>query len=1473
MNKYLPPSTLRPLTALLALAMIPITSWANCTVTSTGTTVNYQCGGSLSSMIANSHANRNTVVDATGGWDLTNYSVQILASTNSGASFIGNNITSSGLATATTGNGVIHMASGGSQNASIDISNSTIRSGNGLQGLAVHATGSGNASLTARNTDITFLSNGAGSALTVYATGSGHVSLDVQGGTVSTMGNMSGAVVASSGGNVTINTDNTINVNSNGSQAYGITARTNGTGNIDLTNAGQINMLATTGQTIGIQAQTSGSGYIHIKTSSDIHVASSTNYSYGVLGYTTGSGPVQVDYLRKTDNSLGTVSTVADYSHGIYAYTMPALSASAGITINAAGNIETHGTDSSGIRAWNYGNSGDVSVNFTDGHIQTYASDADGIIAAQQNGSGKVSIKAAGTIDTASSSGSNAYGIVGWTVNSTNTGNIDIEYTGQQISTNTSTHSSAIQALQNGSGQVSITNSGQLTTRGDVSHGIGASATTGSIYLASQGQINTSGAESIGIYGTATTGDIEIVAAGNITTANASTATGISLRSHGIFADSAAANYVKISYDDINGSISVAGSSTNDFNMVGGIRADTRGTADASITVQNINQINMSGNGSAGLVGRADPASTGDVIINFLNGQINNTGAGNADGINAENTGSGNITVNSFGNVTINGNNGICGSTVCGSEAIYAAGNADVTIQAKGTVQVNGTAAYESSGILAYTGSTGGHTARVTFDDSNGSVTTMAQGAVAIRAIAAANGNADIQVSNARNISTQGDNAAAIQANAAGSGTATIIANGNINTAGNSSAGVYAFSQGANASATVGGNLHTSGTGADGVFAGSASTDAAVTNYAAVDANGNLSRGLVASATNGQASIDNYGAVHSATRAMYIDASQSAQINHHGLAGSLDDFVTQATAANQVTMINTGTITGYAELSGLSTAINNAGIWNLRHLADTNGDGTRDTLGVAVIRLNGTGNHMVNSGTIALNGGSSSSTVLNNSGEYLTGYAANTMTPGGAVQGQILGVQTFTNSGIIDMGDANNAAGDVLLISGGYSPGVTGGGVFIADGGLIKVDTVLNAGDSNSQSDMLVVDSTRSGSAATEISVKNTGGAGAATIGNGIELIRVLDRTQSAANVFKLSNRVVAGIYEYDLHQHGVDASSGNGNWYLRSLATPRPETGVYLRNMSVGSTMFLHTLHDRMGEPQYTDASKNHENTPSGWVRIVGSRSDSKAGNGQINLDTETSLIHFGGDIARWGDNGDERMHFGLMGAYGRSDVDAESSLLKYTNDGYKRTASGKVDGYSIGAYFTWYQNKDKPTGPYLDLWTQYAWYENKVQGNTLKEEKYNSTGWTLSVEGGHAFTVGNTAHRQWMLEPQLQIAYNSYSADDHKEASGTWVRNGDEDGVIGRLGARFYSRSALNDNGIQPFVEANWWYSSLKNSLTFNDVIMDEDIPDSRYELKAGLQGEIAKGWQVWGHIGGQWGENSYSRYEGMVGIKHLF
>lgn len=510
-----------------------------------------------------------------------------------------------------------------------------------------------------------------------------------------------------------------------------------------------------------------------------------------------------------------------------------------------------------------------------------------------------------------------------------------------------------------------------------------------------------------------------------------------------------------------------------------------------------------------------------------------------------------------------------------------------------------------------------------------------------------------------------------------------------------------------------------------------------------------------------------------------------------------------------------------------------------------------------VARLSGGGNVVVNNAGTLGGYGEITGSVINdgiiapgNASRYLASSAAGALTIGGSL----------TNNGLIQLG--GSSVGNTLTVSGNYVGGANS---------QIAMNTRL--GDDNSPTDRLIIGGDAAGQ--TTLRVTNINGTGALAQGNGIKLVQV----DGHSGNFKLSGSLITGAYEYDLYQGGVGADANDGNWYLRAITgskDPAPRVGVYLNNMAAGSSMFLHTLHDRLGEPQFVDTYKADTagKTTSLWVRTTGSHINSSAAEGGVGLDTDTSLVHMGGDLARWSSNGNDRWQVGLMGAYGKSDVDASGVHHLFANNGTKRTASGSVEGYSVGAYATWFGNKDKPTGPYVDAWAQHAWYDNKVQGKGIKEQSYDSTGWTVSVEGGYAFVASDGANRQLIVEPQAQVAYNSYSADDYREAeTNTRIHGGDADGVVGRIGARVYSRSKLNDNGVQPFVEANWRYNSAKNSLKFNGDTLSEDTPNSTYELKVGLQGEVAKGWQVWGHVGGQWGDHGYNSYEGTIGVKKSF
>src|SRR5262249_4889967 len=201
-------------------------------------------------------------------------------------------------------------------------------------------------------------------------------------------------------------------------------------------------------------------------------------------------------------------------------------------------------------------------------------------------------------------------------------------------------------------------------------------------------------------------------------------------------------------------------------------------------------------------------------------------------------------------------------------------------------------------------------------------------------------------------------------------------------------------------------------------------------------------------------------------------------------------------------VINTGLITGFVQFTGSNNSIINNNTFDLRHFADTNGDGVRDTLRVAIADLgDGPNNSFINTnnGTLRLPA-VTGATTLDSTGQYLPlNNPNNAMTPGGPLQGHLVGVQTFINSGAIDL-HSNPVAGDVLVITRARAAGLVvtnpiagaSATAFISNGGTLKLDTVLNQGDVATRSDTLVVDGTSVGGLGpTNMIIRNAGGAGA----------------------------------------------------------------------------------------------------------------------------------------------------------------------------------------------------------------------------------------------------------------------------------------------------------------------------------------------------------------------------------------------
>lgn len=453
------------------------------------------------------------------------------------------------------------------------------------------------------------------------------------------------------------------------------------------------------------------------------------------------------------------------------------------------------------------------------------------------------------------------------------------------------------------------------------------------------------------------------------------------------------------------------------------------------------------------------------------------------------------------------------------------------------------------------------------------------------------------------------------------------------------------------------------------------------------------------------------------------------------------------------------------------------------------------------------------------------------------------------------------NNGTVEWAGAS--AGNVLTVAGNYQ----------GNNGLLRINTVL--GDDNSVTDKLVVEGDTSGT--TFVAVTNAGGSGDKTI-NGIEVIHV---DGASDGNFVQSGRIVAGSYEYALRRGEGTAFN---HWYLMNAATTpeepvpekptlRPESGSYIANLAAANTMFTTRLHDRLGETQYIDRLTGEQKVTSMWMRNVGGHTRFKDSSGQLSTQSNRYVLQLGGDIAQWSTNGLDRWHLGLMAGYGNSQSNTKSDVSRYHS-------RGQVTGYSAGIYGTWYANEADKTGSYLDSWILYNWFNNKVYGERLASEKYDSDGITASVEGGYSFLMGERrdGRSTYWLQPKAQLTWMGVQADNHTEANGTRVKGKGDGNLQTRLGLKAFIKgySAIDEGKereFQPFVETNWIYNTRSYGVVMNGVTNYQAGTRNIGELKAGVEGQLGKNLHLWGNVAQQIGDKGYSDTQGMLGMKYAF
>lgn len=450
---------------------------------------------------------------------------------------------------------------------------------------------------------------------------------------------------------------------------------------------------------------------------------------------------------------------------------------------------------------------------------------------------------------------------------------------------------------------------------------------------------------------------------------------------------------------------------------------------------------------------------------------------------------------------------------------------------------------------------------------------------------------------------------------------------------------------------------------------------------------------------------------------------------------------------------------------------------------------------------------------------------------------------------------TWQMTGDSTVGHLTLGAGGTVALGNGSSFNTLSLDEFTGNGGTLLFNTQL--GDDTSLTDTLVIAGDANGQA--NVRVLNAGGAGAKT-DRGIELIDI----GGASNAqFDLVGRAVGGQYEYFL------VKDANGNWYLRSeLATApdpclvdptlpeckpvdpvdpidppppvlRPETGAYLANQFALDQMLRHSYRDRQGGAAAVDGIR-------GWARVDATQSKLGAVDDQLHLRVDRSRLQLGADIGVFDDG---RGRIGVMGTAARSSATSRSDVTGFS-------ARGKVEGGALGVYGNWAND-----AMYVDASVQRGQFRNRVQGDGLAEERYDSDIWQSSVEAGYRFGIGQIGNTALSLQPELQLIYTDAKTDVHTEANGTVVHAAGNNGLSGRAGLRLQgeSRSAAGAS-VSPYLAANWYRDGAGSGIAFDDEVLKAGIPRNRYELSAGARVEFRSGFSAWGGFGVMRGDSGY-------------
>ncbi len=524
----------------------------------------------------------------------------------------------------------------------------------------------------------------------------------------------------------------------------------------------------------------------------------------------------------------------------------------------------------------------------------------------------------------------------------------------------------------------------------------------------------------------------------------------------------------------------------------------------------------------------------------------------------------------------------------------------------------------------------------------------------------------------------------------------------------------------------------------------------------------------------------------------------------------------------------------------------------------------------ATFRLGGTfvlGDTGTQTGTMTINGSSS--------------LLVDTGTLSAFTTGQLV---TLNNRGSIDMTTGSATATDTLTVNGNYN----------GNGGKLLLQSVLGA--DGSPSDKLVVSQgTLQGS--TAISVSNLGGAGAATLQDGIQVVQATNGASGSAGAFTLAGPVSAGAFDYRLFKGGVTAGTGE-NYYLRSTVPvtppdpviiaplPSPSPGepplppnpgitpipIYRPEVPIYAALFpaaqqivqgmLGTYHERMGD----QGQQQGDPLRAGWGRVYGSSSrQSFAGTVNPTLKSTITGFQVGSDLFTHRTDGGTDVHAGFFVGHSRLRGD-----IKGFNGGWQDNDAGNTTlrGDSLGAYLTLIGANQA----YLDvvlMGTRLDGHNESDRGVKMDTQGHNVS---ASTEVGRPFQVTP----QWVVEPQAQLIVGKTKLDSQNDGISDVAYKADTT-VTSRLGVRLRGDYQVSGMPLQPYARANIWHTrGGKNTVTFADVTdIDTEQKSTTMGVSLGANLTVAPGVSLYSEVGfnRNWDTNALNGHQGTLGLRMAF